>query len=97
MNSNQRTGLGILIMGIALFLSSILTIPGSSGAYEGIGRILVTAGRILLPLCLVGIGALALSGKTETTNETTSKKRMAILVTITLVAIAGGAVIAWTG
>lgn len=92
MNSNQRTGAAIILMGISVLIIAVPT--STTTAYQPPFSFLVPAAQFIMGLCLVGIGAGTYIGRFETTSGTASKRATALIVIIAIVAFAIGVLLA---
>lgn len=91
MDSNQRTGLAFLFVGVSVAVSMMI-VPRSTGAYDGFEFGLLTAGKIIVILSVFCMGAGVLSGRISTNTEI-SKKTLGVIAVTTLVAVAIGVVV----
>jgi hypothetical protein len=90
MDSNQLTGVGVVLLGISAMSSAVTTVVSSTAPYSFI----MPAGMAIAGLCLSGMGIGILTGKFETSTGTASKRSTALIATIAIVAFAIGALLA---
>jgi|GEM_PF-5703203 len=91
MDSNRRTGLAFLFVGVSVAVSMMIA-PRSTGAYDGFEFVSLTAGKIIVVFSVVGIGTVILSGMISTYTEI-SEKTLGVIAVTTLVAVAVGVVV----
>jgi hypothetical protein len=92
MDANQRTGVGIILMGISALL---MTVPiTTTTAYSVPYSVLMPVAGVIAGLSLTGIGVGTYMGRFETTSGTASKRTTTLIAIIAVAAFATGVLLA---
>lgn len=93
-HADQRTGPGIILLGLSVLLSALPSILSSSLPNTARVSGLVSAEMGISALCLIGLGAGRLLGYFNTPSETTSSRSTTLIAIVALFAFAIGALLA---
>jgi hypothetical protein len=92
MDANQRTGAGIILMGVSAL---VMTVPiSTTTSYPVPFSFLMPVAGIIAAISLTGMGVGIYTGRFETTSGTASKQSTALIVIIAVVAFAIGVLVA---
>jgi hypothetical protein len=93
MDSEQRTGAGVILLGVSVISMTLIT-STSSSAYTELYSFLAPAVTIIPGLCLIGLGIGKYTGKLNTTTGTASKRATAMLTVIAVALFSAGFLLA---